>query len=64
MAQQLTLFKQLPGWDDMNLIETVNESIGERLSNELELMYFGVSQQRVRQLGSADLCCNSVAICT
>jgi hypothetical protein len=41
MAKQLTLLKQLPGWIEINMTGTVNESFGERLSNALELIYFG-----------------------
>jgi hypothetical protein len=47
MAMQLELLKQLPGWEDVNSTGTVNESFGERLSNALELIYFGVNAQKV-----------------
>jgi hypothetical protein len=55
MAHQLTLLKKLSGWQDMNITGTINESFGERLSNALELIYFGVDPQKVRHHDSADL---------
>jgi hypothetical protein len=50
MAMQLELLKQLPGWDDTSVTGTVNESFGERLSNALELTFFGVSAQNFGML--------------
>ncbi len=47
MAMQLDLLKELPGWSDLNVTGTVNETFGERLSNALELIYFGVSSRKV-----------------
>ena len=49
MEQQLNLLKMLPGWTDVNLTGAVNETFGERLSNALELLYFGVPAKKVRR---------------
>lgn len=43
MADQLKLLKTLFSWEDINLSGTVNETFGDRLSNALELIYFGVN---------------------
>lgn len=48
MEQQLNLLKKMPGWTDVNLTGAVNEAFGERLSNALELVYFGVPAKKVR----------------
>jgi hypothetical protein len=63
MAMQLDLLQQLPGWREINVSGTVNESFGERLSNALELIYFGVNPQKVCMTYPAIFFALTVAIC-
>jgi hypothetical protein len=45
---QITALKTLDGWHDVQLTGLVNQGFAARISNALELLYFGVDSKKCR----------------
>jgi hypothetical protein len=61
-ADQLTLLKCLDGWHEVHTTGLVHEGFATRVSNALELIYFGVDPSKVCSIRSCPLHSQSAAI--